>query len=147
MSLKRPLSGSRLSGAGAASLAVERAEPEPAPATVERACDDATWRERMAGDLHAMTGGGTPEVFRWLVDAEAPALPLMLGARAALVGRCPAADRAAVKAWLERLCGSSRYLAALGEEGAARFNLDGRPVGPVSAKHRALAVAMRSKDA
>ena len=148
LSLKRPLSRSRLSGVGVAALAAERAEPEPAPATVEpRGGDKATWRERMAVDLHAMTGGETPAAFRWLVGAEGPALALMVGAREAFVARWPEADGAAVRGWLARLCRSKQYLAALAEEGADRFDLDGRPVGPVSAKHRALAVAMRSKGA
>ena len=164
LSLKRPLSRSRLAGVGAAALAAERGEPAAAPATVEplapvlvepaevepRAGDKETWCGRMAEDLHSMTGGETPEVFRWLVDAEAPVLPLMIGAGAALIARWPGAGRATVKAWkawLARVCRSSRYLAALARGDSMRHDLDGRPVGPVSAKHRAMAEAMRDKGA
>ena len=150
--LNRPLSRSRLSGAGAeaVSRAVVRDEPAPAPAPAKverRACDKATWRERMAVDLHAMTGGETPAAFRWLVDARAPALPLMVGAAAAFEARYPGVDRGTAGAWLGRLCRYSRYLFALSADGAMRHDLDGLPVAPVSDEHRKRAVAMRSKGA
>ena len=103
------------------------------------------WQERLPGRLHGLTGGETPAVFRCLFDAAAPVRPLMVGAREAFVARYPGAERTgddALEWWLMSYCATSGYLFALASEGSMRHDLDGRPVAPVSGRHRARAAKL-----
>ena len=98
------------------------------------------WQARLPGRLHAMTGGETPEVFRCLVDAAVPVRPLVLDVRAVFAARYPGHGRE-VGDWLRSYCATCGYLSSVVAEGAMRHTLDGRPVAPVEADHRARAAA------
>ena len=98
----------------------------------------ATWRERMAAEVEALTGGDVPAVFGPL-RAGGPWMPFEVGSRDAFMACYPEADECRVRRLFARLAGSSRYLQALAREGARRHDLDGSPLGPVSDAHRARA--------
>ena len=130
---------------------------ELAPALNPRYCEpclsripvpfgDMVWQARLAGRLHGLTGGETPAVFRCLLDAAAPVLPLMVGAREAFVARWPGAKRTAHDAagwWLHDYCATCGYLSALSRGCSMRHDLDGRPVAPVNVPDRARAATWR----
>ena len=119
---------------------------EPCLSRIPVPFGDMAWQARLAGRLHGLTGGETPAVFRCLVDAAAPVLPLMVGAREALVARWPGAKRTAHDAagwWLHSYGATCGYLSALARGDSMRFDLDGRPVAPVSGRDRARAAALR----
>ena len=96
-----------------------------------------TWRERMAAEVEALTGGHVPAVFGPLRATGAPWMPFTCGLRDAFMASYPAADEHRVRRLFARLCGSDGYLRALAREGARRHDLDGTPLGPVSDAHRA----------
>ena len=98
-----------------------------------------TWRERMAAEVEALTGGHVPAVFGPLRATGAPWMPFTVGLRDAFMARCPDADERRVRRLFARLCASDGYLRALAREGARRHDLDGAPLGPVSDAHRARA--------
>ena len=110
-----------------------------------------TWRERMAAEVEALTGGHVPAVFGPLRTTGAPWMPFTVGIRDAFMACCPDADERRVRRLFARLCGSDGYLRALAREGARRHDLDGTPLGPVSDAHRARAAqqleARRAKGA
>ena len=94
------------------------------------------------------------EALAWLAETYPAAFgsvvrPLALGA-----GRLvwPEAKRRGIKrralnAALKRHTGSLAYLDALAADGAMRFGLDGQPMGPLSAEHRAGAIEAMTKNA
>ena len=110
-----------------------------------------TWRERMAAEVEALTGGHVPAVFGPLRATGAPWMPFTCGLRDAFTACYPDADEHRVGRLFARLAGSDGYLRALAREGARRHDLDGTPLGPVSDAHRALAAqrleARRAKGA
>ena len=128
-------------------------EPEkPAPAKKP------PWRERMAAEVEALTGGDLPPVFGPLRDGKARWMPFTVGLRDAFLAcyrdaflACyREADPARVRRVFARLAGSDPYLRALAREGARRHDLDGTALGPVSEAHRARAArqleARRAKE-
>ena len=110
-----------------------------------------TWRERMAAEVEALTGGHVPAVFGPLRATGGPWMPFAVGLRDAFMASYPAADAHRVRRLFARLCVSDGYLRALAREGARRHDLDGTPLGPVSDAHRARAAqrleARRAKGA
>ena len=110
-----------------------------------------TWRERMAAEVEALTGGHVPAVFGPLRTTGAPWMPFTVGLRDAFMASYPDADEYRVRRLFARLCASDGYLRALAREGARRHDLDGTPLGPVSDAHRARAAqrleARRAKGA
>ena len=120
-------------------------EPEkPAPAKKP------PWRERMAAEVEALTGGDLPPVFGPLRDGKARWMPFTVGLRDAFLACYREADPARVRRVFARLVGSDPYLRALAREGARRHDLDGTALGPVSEAHRARAArqleARRAKE-
>lgn len=109
-----------------------------------------TWRERMAAEVEALTGGRPPAVLG-AVRSGGPWMPFTVGIRGAFLAAYPEADVDRVRRLFARLCASDGYLRALAREGARRHDLDGIPLGPVSDAHRARAAqqieARRAKGA
>ena len=123
---------------------------KPAPGVAPPAAP-VTWRERMAAEVEALTGGHVPAVFGPLRATGAPWMPFTVGIRDAFTACYPDADEHRVRRLFARLCASDGYLRALAREGARRHDLDGAPLGPVSDAHRARAAqrleARRAKGA
>lgn len=135
--------GARRETAASALAASPGTAPEkPAPAT---------WRECMAAEVEALTGGHAPAVFGPLRATGAPWMPFTVGLRDAFLACYPEADECRVRRLFARVCGSDQYLRALAREGARRHDLDGCPLGPVSEAHRTRAAqqleARRAKRA
>ena len=110
-----------------------------------------TWRERMAAEVEALTGGHAPAVFGPLRATGGPWMPFTVGLRDAFMACYPEADVDRVRRLFARVCASDGYLRALAREGARRHDLDGVPLGPVSDAHRTRAAqqleARRAKRA
>ena len=153
--LRAPSSGEMRTNADSADAGASAFAPspgtapgKPAPAMPARV----TWRERMAAEVEALTGGGhVPAVFSPLRATGAPWMPFTVGLRDVFMASYPDADEHRVRRLFARLCASDRYLRALAREGAKRHDLDGNPLGPVSDAHRARAAqqleARRAKGA
>ena len=125
-----PSSGERRLNADAAVSACA-ACPGTAPETPA----PATWRERVAAEVEALTGGSVPAVFGPL-RAGGPWMPFTVGLRDAFMACYPEADEQRVRRLFARTCASDGYLWALAREGARRHDLEGSPLGPVSDAHR-----------
>ena len=96
-----------------------------------------TWRERMAAEVRALTGGHVPAVFDPLRATGGSWMPFTVGIRDAFMACYPEANERRVRRLFARLADSDQYLRALAREGARRHDLDGCPLGPVSDTHRA----------
>ena len=144
-----PSSGEKRTNADSADAAVSACAASPGTAPGKPAPE--TWRERMAAEVEALTGGHVPAVFGPLRATGAPWMPFTVGIRDAFMACYPGADERRVGRLFARLCGRDGYLRALAREGARRHDLDGTPLGPVSDAHRARAAqrleARRAKGA
>lgn len=137
-----PSSGEKRTNADSADAAVSAfaASPGTAPGMPAPAgTAPVTWRERMAAEVEALTGGHVPAVLGPLRATGAPWMPFTVGLRDAFMACYPDADEHRVRRLFARLCGSDGYLRALAREGARRHDLDGALLGPVSDAHRARA--------
>ena len=145
-----PSSGEMRTNADSADAAVSAFAASPGRTAPEKPAP-ATWRERMAAEVEALTGGHVPAVFGPLRARGAPWMPFTCGIRDAFMACYPEADERRVRRLFARLAGSEQYLRALAREGARRHDLDGCPLGPVSDAHRARAAqrleARRAKGA
>ena len=143
-----PSSGERRTSADSADVGVSACASSPGTAPGMPA--PATWRERMAAEVEALTGGHVPPVLGPL-RAGGPWMPFTLGLRDAFMVRYPEADEDRVRRLFARLCASDGYLRAMAREGARRHDLEGCPIEPVSDAHRTRAAqqieARRAKGA